>query len=93
MNIEELNRMIDTKHKVHEKVSVIYEMGNIPAMLANEYRYKVSQYDNMYNSIETMKEMTSKKETIDNLVDQQIEVLNVRVNWELDWAKRALVEQ
>ena len=75
--------------KVHEKASHIFETGSFPSMLKNEFNNKVSQYDSMYDSIETMKAMTDNEETISNLINQQIEVLTVRIKWELDWATRA----
>ena len=30
----------------------------------------------------------SKEETVENLTNQQIEALSVRIKWELDWLKR-----
>jgi len=37
-----------------------------------------------------MKGLTSKEDTLENLINQQIEILNVRIKWELDWAKRVI---
>ncbi|SEK58656.1 hypothetical protein SAMN02910377_01245 [Pseudobutyrivibrio ruminis] len=76
--------------QVHDKAQSLFEMDNVPSMLKNEYRNKVSQYDNMYDSIETMKGLTSKEDTLENLINQQIEILNVRIKWELDWTKRVI---
>lgn len=89
IKLEELNTK---KEMVHEKAKSLFEMENVPSMLKNEYRNKVSQYDNMYDSIENMKQLSTKEDTIENLINQQIEVLNVRIKWELDWAKRAITK-
>jgi hypothetical protein len=74
--------------QVHEKSVEIIDNHKISSMLMNEYNNKVNQYDDMYKSLETMKALASKEETIDNLINQQIEALSVRIKWELDWLKR-----
>ncbi|MBO6130245.1 MAG: hypothetical protein J6P79_15335 [Pseudobutyrivibrio sp.] len=85
-----LEELYEKMTQVHEKAENIYGQEGVPSMLKNEYRNKVSQYDNMYASIETMKQMSTKEETLENLANQQIEILNVRIKWELDWANRAV---
>lgn len=90
MNEEKLKELYDKMIQVHEKVENIYDKEGVPSMLKNEYRNKVSQYNDMYENCQDMKLMTSKQETIDNLLNQQAEILNVRIKWELDWAKRVI---
>ena len=90
MNEEKLKELYDKMIQVHEKAESIYGQEGVPSMLKNEYRNKVSQYNDMYDNCESMKLMTSKQETIDNLLNQQAEILNVRIKWELDWAKRVI---
>ncbi len=90
MNEEKLKELYDKMTQVHEKVESIYDKEGVPSMLKNEYRNKVSQYNDMYENCQDMKLMTSKQETIDNLLNQQAEILNVRIKWELDWAKRVI---
>lgn len=90
MNTKELKDLYDKMLQVHSKVETIYEQGTISSMYRNEYNNKVSQYDGMYQSIEDMKAITDKEDTIASLINQQIEILNVRIKWELDWAKRAI---
>ncbi|MBE5914151.1 MAG: hypothetical protein E7274_08820 [Pseudobutyrivibrio ruminis] len=90
MNEEKLKELYDKMIQVHEKVESIYDKEGVPSMLKNEYRNKVSQYNDMYENCQDMKLMTSKQETIDNLLNQQAEILNVRIKWELDWAKRVI---
>ncbi len=89
MDKKKLEDLYMNMQKIHERARIIFEQEGVPSMLKNEYKNKVSQYDGMYDSVETMKQMSSKEETIDNLINQQIEILNVRISWELDWAKRA----
>lgn len=90
MNEEKLKELYDKMIQVHEKAESIYGKEGVPSMLKNEYRNKVSQYNDMYENCQDMKLMTSKQETIDNLLNQQAEILNVRIKWELDWAKRVI---
>lgn len=89
MSSNKLKELLEKKQMVHDKANGLFDIGTVPSMLKNEFNNKVSQYDNMYDSIETMKAMTDNQETIDNLIGQQIEVLTVRIKWELDWATRA----
>jgi hypothetical protein len=92
---EKLNELLRKKDLVHNKAEQIIidtkEQGKIiPSMLKNEYNNKVSQYNEMYDNVETMKSLTTNSETFDNLLKQQIEILTVRITWELDWMKRAI---
>lgn len=89
MGDNKLKELYEKMLLVHNKSQGLFDLGTVPSMLKNEFNNKVSQYDNMYDSIETMKAMTDNQDTIDNLINQQIEVLTVRIKWELDWATRA----
>ncbi len=86
-NLEKLEAKAE---RVHQKAQQIFEQPEISSMLKNEYKNKIDQYTSMYESIDTMKKISDKEETIANLVNQQIEILNVRIKWELDWANRAI---
>ena len=88
MDTTKLEELYKKMIQVHEKSVEIIDNHKISSMLMNEYNNKVNQYDDMYKSLETMKALTSKEETIDNLINQQIEALSVRIKWELDWLKR-----
>ena len=88
MDTTKLEELYKKMTQVHEKAVEIIDKHKISSMLMNEYNNKVNQYDDMYKSLETMKALTSKEETIDNLINQQIEALSVRIKWELDWLKR-----
>lgn len=88
MDTTKLEELYKKMAQVHEKSVEIIDSHKISSLLMNEYNNKVNQYDDMYKSLETMKALTSKEETIDNLINQQIEALSVRIKWELDWLKR-----
>lgn len=90
MENKDLKELYEKMQKVHGKALEIFNLNKASSMLKNEFRNKVSQYDSMYDSIESMKAITDKAETMENLINQQLEILNVRIKWELDWAKRAL---
>ncbi len=90
METNKLNELLENMNKVHERAKSLFEKDEVPTMLKNEYKNKVSQYDGMYESIETMKSMTTSSETIENLYNQQIEILNVRIKWEMDWINRTI---
>ncbi len=90
MDTVKLNDLYNKMMQVHEKATDVFNNESTPSMLKNEFNNKVSQYDGMYDSVVTMKEMSSKPETIDNLTSQQIEILNVRIKWELDWMSRTI---
>ena len=90
MDTNKLNELLENMNKVHERAKSLFEKDEVPAMLKNEYKNKVSQYDGMYESIEMMKSMTTSSETIENLYNQQIEILNVRIKWEMDWINRTI---
>lgn len=85
-----LEDLFNKMTKVHDKAEIIYNQDGVPSMLKNEYQNRVSQYNDMYENCESMKLMTSKQETIDNLLNQQTEILTVRIKWELDWIKRVI---
>ena len=88
MDTTKLEELYKKMTQVHEKSVEIIDNHKISSMLMNEYNNKVNQYDDMYKSLETMKALTSKEETVENLTNQQIEALSVRIKWELGWLKR-----
>ena len=87
---EKIDRLKEDSLKVRGKSKELFEMDKLSGMLKNEYKNKVNQYDNMYDSVETMKQLSSKPETTINLLEQQVEILTVQIKWELDWTKRAI---
>ncbi|SDB12024.1 hypothetical protein SAMN02910298_00609 [Pseudobutyrivibrio sp. YE44] len=85
-----LEELYSKMMQLHERAEIVFSQDGVPSMMKNEFKNKVSQYNEMYENCETMKLMTSKQETIDNLLNQQAEILNVRINWELGWVKTVL---
>ncbi|MBR5636350.1 MAG: hypothetical protein IKW81_05395 [Pseudobutyrivibrio sp.] len=90
MDKAKLEELYGKMTQVHEKAESVFNQEGVPSMMKNEFKNKVSQYDEMYENCESMKMMTSKQETIDNLINQQAEILNVRIKWELGWMKKVL---
>ena len=85
-SLKDLNKkMMD----VHSRVDVLFKTAKIPSMLRNEYKNKVSQYENMYDTCETMKTMVDTEDAKQQLVVQQTEILNRRIKCELELAKKA----
>ncbi len=74
--------------QVHERVDVLFRTAKVPSMLMSEYKNKVSQYENMMDSVETMKKMANSDEAVDKLVFQQKEILNRRMKCELERARK-----
>lgn len=85
-----LEELYQKKDMVHGKAAQILETQKVPSAMKNEYNNKVSQYDEMYENVESMKLLSTNQETIDNLLKQQLEILTVRINWELRWMKNVL---
>ncbi|MCR5272677.1 MAG: hypothetical protein K6E13_06820 [Lachnospiraceae bacterium] len=83
-----LNNLILQVEDIHKKAENIIGEGGFSPILKNEYKNKISQYVKMYESVETMKKMTDNAMTLERLIDQQIEILNVRIVWEKDWIKK-----
>ena len=89
----ELEELYQKMIKVHQKTDAIFEQFQVKGMLRNEYNNKVNQYTSMYDSIETMKSLTTSEETITNLINQQMEILHVRIQCELNLAERVINSQ
>lgn len=85
-----LEELYQKKDMVHGKAVQLLETQKVPSAMKNEYNNKVSQYDEMYENVETMKLLSGNQETIENLLKQQLEILTVRINWELGWMKNVL---
>ena len=89
MNQQELDNLYSRMLQIHNKVDEVFQEARLPGMLKNEYNNKINQYESMYSSVEMMKSIAKTKEAVDGLIDQQTEILNVRMKCELDLAKRA----
>ena len=72
----ELKELQKKMMDVHSRVDVLFKTAKIPSMLMNEYKNKVEQYENMFDTCETMKKMVDTDEARQQLVVQQKEILN-----------------
>ncbi len=84
--LQDLNKQV---MQVHERVDVLFRTAKIPSMLMSEYKNKVSQYENMIESVETMKKMAGSDDAVEKLIFQQKEILNRRMKCELELARKA----
>lgn len=89
MKNTELQDLYQNMLQIHGKVDNIFQTVEVPSMLRNEYNNKVSQYENMFESVETMKSIAKTEEAKDSLVNQQIEILKVRIKCEVALAEKA----
>ena len=86
---KELQDLTKQVMQVHDRVDVLFKTAHIPSMLMSEYKNKVSQYENMIESVETMKKMAGSDDAVEKLVFQQKEILNRRMKCELELARKA----
>ena len=84
--LKELNKKM---LEVHSRVDILFKTANIPSMLMNEYKNKVDQYENMFDTVETMKKMVDTDEAVQQLILQQKEILNRRIKCEMELARKA----
>ncbi len=81
--------LISQADEIHKNAGEIINKGGFSPILKNEFKNKISQYEKMYESVETMKTLTENDKALERLIDQQIEILKVRIDWEQDWIKKA----
>ena len=84
----ELKELKKKMEEVHGRVDVLFRTAKVPSMLMSEYKNKVDQSENMFDTVETMKKMVETNEAVDQLVVQQKEILNKRIKCELELAKK-----
>ncbi len=85
----ELKDLSKKMEEIHSRVDVLFKTAKIPSMLMNEYNNKVYQYQNMFDTVETMKKMAESDDAVEKLIFQQKEILNRRIKCELELAKKA----
>ena len=74
--------------EMHMRVCQLLAQVTISDMLRREYKRTINQYESMYLSIEAMKKETSLPEAVDGLIEQQIQILQKRTTYELDFIKQ-----
>ncbi len=76
--------------EINSGTKKLIEDNNVPSSIRNEFHLKSNQYDGMIEDLETMRSFTDKQETLENLLNQEVEVLRVRIEWEKDILRRAM---
>ena len=87
MQSSQLKRSLED---IHSKAKKVFENEVIPKPLRDEFNVRSVQYRNMYSSIETMKDLSTDAEAIQNLSDQQNNILKTWLAWEQGIIKQAL---
>lgn len=80
---EELTREMEKMEAIHTETSRLFEASNVTGPLLNEYKRGVEQYESMYQSIENMKMLTSKEDSVKGLINQQLKILQNRSDFEM----------
>ncbi len=84
---EKLQQKKSQMQALHEEVYAIFTEKNIKGALKNEYNNKITQYDNMYSSLETMKsQMTD--QAAESLINHQLTILNQRMEFEREMKEK-----
>ena len=80
-----MNKQIQQKQyemqALHKAAQALFIKKTIKGALKNEYNNKLAQYDNMYSSLEAMKnQMTD--QAAESLINHQLTILNQRMEFE-----------
>ena len=86
-----MNKQLQQKQSemqaLHKEVHALFIEKNIKGALKNEYNNKLAQYDNMYSSLEAMKnQMTD--QAAESLINQQLTILNQRMEFEREMKEK-----
>ena len=72
---------------LHKEVHALFIEKNIKGALKNEYNNKITQYDNMYSSLENMKsQMTD--QAAESLINHQLTILSQRMEFEREMKEK-----
>ena len=72
---------------LHKEVHALFIEKNIKGALKNEYNNKITQYDNMYSSLENMKNQMTDQAT-ESLINHQLTILNQRMEFEREMKEK-----
>ena len=75
MNIEEMKNLMDLIEKHHERNEQAIIDGKLVGQKKQEYLRGAEQYEQMFDHLEEMKQLTNKPEAFENLMLQQHEIL------------------
>ena len=84
---EKLQQKKSEMQALHEEVYALFIEKNIKGALKNEYNNKITQYDNMYSSLETMKNQM-KEQAAEGLINHQLTILNQRMEFEREMKEK-----
>lgn len=84
---KELQQKQSEMQAIHEEVHALFIEKNIKGALKNEYNNKITQYDNMYSSLEAMKsQMTD--QAAESLINHQLTILSQRMEFEREMKEK-----
>lgn len=84
---KELQQKQSEMHALHKEVHALFIEKNIKGALKNEYNNKLAQYDNMYSSLEAMKnQMTD--QAAESLINHQLTILSQRMEFEREMKEK-----
>lgn len=84
---KELQQKQSEMQALHEEVHALFIEKNIKGALKNEYNNKLAQYDNMYSSLEAMKnQMTD--QAAESLINHQLTILSQRMEFEREMKEK-----
>lgn len=84
---KELQQKQSKMQALHEEVHALFIEKNIKGALKNEYNNKLAQYDNMYSSLEAMKnQMTD--QAAESLINHQLTILSQRMEFEREMKEK-----
>lgn len=84
---KELQQKQSEMQALHEEVHALFIEKNIKGALKNEYNNKITQYDNMYSSLEAMKnQMTD--QAAESLINHQLTILSQRMEFEREMKEK-----
>ena len=84
---KELQQKQSEMQALHKEVHALFIEKNIKGALKNEYNNKLAQYDNMYSSLEAMKnQMTD--QAAEGLINHQLTILNQRMVFEREMKEK-----
>ena len=86
-----MNKQLQQKQSemqtLHKEVHALFIEKNIKGALKNEYNNKITQYDNMYSSLENMKnQMTD--QAAESLINHQLTILSQRMEFEREMKEK-----
>lgn len=77
-----LENIIQELTQLHEKTLLAFEAAELDTATRLEYKRQIDQYENMYQSLEQMKNLSKEENTISSLLVKQSDLLKQRMAFE-----------